>query len=166
MDNNLQPTKQDTNPSDLAVLLGMKILTKRQIIIQFINVGFALIIIIGFILIFAGLWMIPTVIIGGCFVFIGLALFLISGYIGFRTAKTCTQTTRYLHLNRIEVSKLCKVNTLINIYSFILIGWLQAILFMKIIKYEINLLNQQIKDGKEPTLILPSFDIAFPRIRK
>lgn len=34
MDNNLQPTKQDTNPSDLAVLLGMKIPTKRQIIIN------------------------------------------------------------------------------------------------------------------------------------
>lgn len=61
--------------------------------------------------------MIPTVLAGGCFVLVGLALFLISGYIGFHAAKTCTQTTRYLYLSPIEVSKLCKVNTLINIYS-------------------------------------------------
>ena len=163
MKNNLQ---QAANPSDLAVLLGMKILTKKQIVIQFVTVGWALVIIIGFILIFAGLWQTSTVIAGACCVLIGSACFFITGYIGFRTAKNCSQTIKYLHLNLLEIIKLCKVNNLIYIYSFLLVGWLQAILFMKLIKYAINLINEQIKNNQDPTLILPFFEISFPRIKK
>ena len=163
MPNNLNASN---HPSDLAVLLGMKILLKRQIITQIINTLSAISQVIGLMCLFAGLWMFDTVIPGSCCVFIGIAFFFASGFYAVCIIKACNQTIRYLRLNLLEIAKLCITDNYILWASLIACGWIQAILFLQLVKYVINSINEQIKNNQNPVLVLPSFNIHFPIIKK
>ena len=71
-----------------------------------------------------------------------------------------------LHLDNFNIAKLCATSRRTIFIAFLGVGWLQAILFLHLINYEIKLVNKQINNNEKQTVILPDFAITFPIIRK
>ena len=164
MENNLIVIKQNHNQEDLTVLLKIKKWTYVQIALQFINTTCIFIFLLGIILTFLCAY--NYVNIASCIscIFIGFLLWIISGFCGMKTAKKCVYLIFKLHMNIYEIKKLGLTCFRIIFLAFVLVGWLQAILFMHLIDYGINSLTNQIQNDENQGLIFPNYKIHFPKL--